>query len=115
LVIDSLEESLAILAGEKEAKLREFWAHLVSLARHHNTTILVLARPQGRRGTARVARTAAEAAKAVFALAYHPTDASIRVLTRTRDLTAPAGAQWHLTIDESGRADWLARHPRRTR
>src|SRR6185369_9349598 len=46
LVLDSLEESLAILAGEKEAKLREFWANLVTLARHHNTTILVLARPQ---------------------------------------------------------------------
>jgi archaellum biogenesis ATPase FlaH len=106
LVIDSLEESCTILAGEKEKKLREFWANLVTLARHHGTTILVLARPQGRRGTARVARTAAEAAKVVFALAYHPTDATIRVLTRTRDLTAPAGAQWHLSIDADGRLDW---------
>jgi hypothetical protein len=111
LVLDSLEESLAILAGEKERKLREFWSQLVALARQHGTTILVLARPQGRRGTARVARTAAGAARAVFTLAWHPTDPTQRVLTRTRDLTAPAGAQWHVTLDPDGRADWTEAAP----
>lgn len=105
LVIDSLEEALGILAGEKERIMRTFWSQLATLARHHGVTILVLTRPQGRRGAARVARAAAEAAKAVFTLAWHPTDAALRVLTRTRDLLAPAGAQWHVTIDAAGRAD----------
>jgi hypothetical protein len=106
LVIDSLEESLHILAREPEDRLRHFWSTLARFARNYDCTILVLSQPPGRRGLARIAKTAASYTRTIYSLGWHPGDASLRILTRTLDRLAPAGTQWHVGIAPDGQVDW---------
>jgi hypothetical protein len=106
LVIDSLEDSLHVLAGETEDRLRDFWSRLTRTAQHHNCTVLILSLPPGRRGTSRIAKSAAFHARTIYSLAWHPGDATLRILTRTLDRLAPAGTQWHVGIAPDGQADW---------
>jgi KaiC/GvpD/RAD55 family RecA-like ATPase len=106
LVIDALEEVLVELASEPAHWQRHFWDRLQKSARRHACTILILSRPCTRRDRAgRVGRLAADYARCCFSLAWHPTDAAQRVLTRTRDPLAAAGAQWHVGIDGDGHAE----------
>jgi len=106
LIIDSLDEAFSVLATEPAHRQRHFWSQMVAAARRHGCTILLLTRQCSKRDRAgRVASLAADFARCVFSLGWHPADASLRVLTRTRDLFSPAGVQWHVAIDEAGQAD----------
>src|SRR4029079_15888701 len=106
LIIDSLEDALHVLAGETEERLRHFWSRLAHVAHQHQTTILILSLPPGRRGLARIAKTVASYARTIYSLAWHSGDASLRILTRTLDRLAPDGTQWHTGINPDGQADW---------
>lgn len=104
LLIDSLEELLA-LGGETDTKqLYELWTGLRTLAHTHDCT-LIIPRKNGlheNRQYGPFTRIGSDTARFGLTMHWHPTDPATRIVTVAKNLRGPVGAQMHLQINPQG-------------